>query len=43
MLDAFYRGAVDEVEDLVDDRFEFVEASDVPDPVRSAGETGTPT
>jgi ketosteroid isomerase-like protein len=37
-LDAFYRGAVTEVEDLAGERFEFVEASDVPGAVRFGGE-----
>jgi hypothetical protein len=34
----FYRGDVAELRDLVDEGFEFVEASDVPDTVRFSGE-----
>jgi ketosteroid isomerase-like protein len=37
-LDAFHRGAVAELQELVDERFEFIEESDVPDAVRFAGE-----
>lgn len=37
-LGAFDRGAVAELQDLLDERFEFIEASDVPGAVRFAGE-----